>query len=108
MTLNDEDSNNQDESKIINHFINHFTSIAEQLSSKIPHTQRDAKSYLNNRVQLTFFLTPITPNEINTVINDLKDNCNKVNILQALPFIFLYSKLLLRSDISEFSKFVQI
>ena len=38
VTLNDEDGNALDESKVPNHFINYFTSVAEQLSSEIPHT----------------------------------------------------------------------
>ena len=82
MTLNDEDGNEQEESQVANQFINYFTSIAEQLSSEIPNTQRDAKSYLNNRVyQHTFFLAPIEPNEVDTVIMNLKDNGNKVNTI---------------------------
>ena len=82
MTLNDEDGNEQDESQIANQFINYFTSIAEQLSSEIPNTQCDAKSYLPDRVhQHTFFIAPIDPNEVNTVIMNLKDNGNKVSTI---------------------------
>ena len=83
MTLNDEDGNEQDESQVANQFINYFTSIAEQLSSEIPNSQTDAKTYLKrkNMVQHTFFIAPIDQKEVNTVIRDLKDNGNKVNTI---------------------------
>ena len=81
MILNDVDGNEQEESKVPNQFINYFTSIAEKLTAEIPHTPRNAESYLENRVQHTFFLAPITSNEVNLVINNLKDNGNKVNTI---------------------------
>ena len=83
VTLNDEDGNEQDESQVANQFINYFTSIAEQLSSEIPNSQTDAKTYLKRKdmVQHTFFIAPIDQKEVNTVITDLKDNGNKVNTI---------------------------
>ena len=60
-------------------FVEHYTSIASQLTSKIPPSREDASTYLKNRVQQSFFLTPITPNEVSKIIDNLKNNGNKVN-----------------------------
>ena len=77
--LSDDDGNYCDDSKTPSEFIQHFASIPQQLASKIPPTERIASSYLNDRVQQSFFMSPITPEEINLIIADLNDNGNKVN-----------------------------
>ncbi|CAL4158822.1 unnamed protein product, partial [Meganyctiphanes norvegica] len=43
--------------------------------------QNDAASYLQNRVHHTFLLNPISPYEVSSVIDDLKDNGNTVNAI---------------------------
>ena len=79
--LNDDQEIEQDESNIPSFFINHYSSAVERLTSDIPQTQSTAESYLQDRIQHTFFLAPICPNEVNTVIDGLKDNGNKVNTI---------------------------
>ena len=79
VSLSDEDGNYLNESTIPSKFVDHYTSIASQLTSKIPPSRADASTYLSNRVQQSFFLTPITTNEVSSVIDDLKNKGNKVN-----------------------------
>merc|ERR1712121_453005 len=57
------------------------TNIASQLTSNIPPAQHDAASYLHDRIIQDFTMTPICPNEVISVIDDLKDNGNKVNTI---------------------------
>ena len=47
ISLTDEDGNYHEEHTIPSKFIEHFSSIPNQLASKIPPTQRNAASYLN-------------------------------------------------------------
>ena len=79
--LTDEEENYIVETEIPNKFINYFTNIASKLSSEIQPTQHNASSYLPNRIDHTLILTPICPNEVISVIDDLKDNGNKVNTI---------------------------
>ena len=79
VSLSDEEGNYHDESKIPSKFIEHFSSTPTNLASKIPPSQNNAASYLNDRVHQSFFIRPITPTEIIDTIDDLKDNGNKVN-----------------------------
>ena len=79
VSLTDEDGNYHEEHTIPSKFIEHFSSIPNKLASKIPPTQKNAASYLNNRVQQSFFISPIIPTDINPIIVDLKDNGNNVN-----------------------------
>ena len=79
--LTDEEDNYIVETEIQNKFINYFTKIASKLSSEIQPTQHNASSYLPNRIDHTLILTPICPNEVISVIDDLKDNGNKVNTI---------------------------
>ena len=55
-------------------FVNYFTNVAEKLVSEIPSTNKSPESYLRNRNPKSFFLSNIETNEIEDVINDLKDN----------------------------------
>ena len=64
VSLSDDDGYHIDESSIPSKFVEHYTSIASQLTSKIPPSREVASTYLKYRVQQSFFLTPITPNEL--------------------------------------------
>ena len=57
-----------------NKFINYFINIVDTLISNLPQTDTNASSYLSNRMQNSFFMYPIVKNEIESSINDLKDN----------------------------------
>ena len=66
---------------IPSNFIDYFTSIANQLTSNIPPPQRNAESYLKieDRMKQSFRVYQTYPSEVNSIIDDLKDNGNKVN-----------------------------
>ena len=81
VSLDDDDENKIEESEIPSKFINYFTSIASKLTSEIPPTRKNIASYLTNRNDHTLILTPIISIEVNTIIDDLKDNGNKVNTI---------------------------
>merc|ERR1739842_6383 len=80
-SLEDDDENEINESEIPSKFVNYFTSIASKLTAEIPPTRHNAASNLTNRNDHTLILTPISPIEVNTIIDDLKDNGNKVNTI---------------------------
>ena len=77
--VTDENGNRYPENEIPNKFINYYTNIADELTAKIPRTDRNATSYLGNRTGLTFHLSPISPIEVDSVIDNLKDNGNNSN-----------------------------
>ena len=87
ISLTDDDNNDILDSEIPNKYIDYYTNIASQLTSNIPPTQRDAASYLQERVTQNFTMTPICPNEVNTVIEDLKNNGNKVNTISSTVLV---------------------
>ncbi|CAL4158607.1 unnamed protein product, partial [Meganyctiphanes norvegica] len=53
--------------------------IANQLTSQIPPSKYTAESFLQNRIQNNFVISPISPIEVNSIIDDLKNNGNTVN-----------------------------
>ena len=66
-TLND--------SEISNRFVNHFSSVADKIDSGISsRNNNDISKYLLNRQINTFYLSQITPLEIEDTIVHLKDN----------------------------------
>ena len=79
ISLSDDEGKYYEDSAIPNKFIDYYSNIASQLTSKIAPTQKDAASYLKNRVQNSFLLTPVCPEEVSNIIDDLKDNGNNVN-----------------------------
>ena len=78
ISLSDDAGKKYNESDIPNTFIDFFTNVAQKLSSKIPQSQTTAESFLNNRINNTFTVSPICPAEVDTVIEELK--CNDYNV----------------------------
>ena len=74
--VTDENGNRYSENEIPSKFINYYTNIAEELTAGIPHTDRNATSYLGHRTDHTFQMSPISPIEVDSVIDNLKDNGN--------------------------------
>ena len=87
ISLTDDDNNDIIDSEIPNKYIDYYTSIANKLTSNIPPTQRDAASYLQDRIPQNFTMTPICPNEVSTVIDDLKNNGHKVNTISTAVLV---------------------
>ena len=75
-TLNivDENAKQIEIDKIPDKCIDYFTSIANNLSSQLPPSLRDASYYLTDRTQNTFIFLPTDANEVCRAITDLKDN----------------------------------
>ena len=69
-----EDDNIINDTVIPNKFCNYFTNIAEKLVGDIPVGQTNPVSFLRNRNNNSFFVSPITTTEIGNAISDLKDN----------------------------------
>ena len=77
--ITDENGKKCADNEIPNKFIEYYTSIAEKLTSEIPQTNCNATSYLGNRISHNFQISPISPVEVDTVIDNLKDNGNNPN-----------------------------
>ena len=60
------------ESVIPDSFSDYFTNIANQLTSQIPPSQYTAASFPHDRIQNNFVISPISPIEVNSIIDDLK------------------------------------
>ena len=63
-----------DSKEIAENFNQYFTSIANQLSENINQPNISFSSYLPEPVPHSFFLRPVLPTEIKTVINNLKSS----------------------------------
>ena len=57
---------------IANKFNDYFTKVAEEITKKIPKTQKFPLSHLPHLNPTSFFISPCTPNELSTVIQSLK------------------------------------
>ena len=72
--LTDENgSQMKDPVKVANQFNHHFTSVADDITQKIPRNPRSPLSYLANPNQDSFFIFPSTSDEVSEVIKSLKN-----------------------------------
>ena len=62
--------------EVPNKFIEYFSNIAQTLVSDISPVDISAESYLNNSKYRSFFMSPIVSQEVETAINNLKNNGN--------------------------------
>ena len=56
-----------------NEFNNYFTNVLHQVCSEIPRTKKSPLDHLNNRANNSFFILPITHNEIEDIITSFKN-----------------------------------
>ena len=61
-----------DDKVISNHFSTFFSFIAGKLVRKIPNTTKTFDSYLNKQSEKSFFLLPISPDDVEALISTLK------------------------------------
>ena len=61
-----------DPMKMANIFNNYFVNVAQKIDEKIPRTRKSPSDYLTSRNDKTFFLSPVTPVEIEIIINALQ------------------------------------
>ena len=63
-----------DQNIIANKFDNFFTNIGPTLAKLIPQSNHCPKSYLNNRIDESIYLNPVTEHETSKVIENLKSS----------------------------------
>ena len=62
-----------DPEDIVNGFNNFFASVGEALADKIPHSHdNDPLTYIHDRVEASFFLSPTDPDEVASILRSLK------------------------------------
>ena len=72
---------------ISNHFNKFFSSIAGKLARKIPNITKTFDSYLNKQSEKSFFLSPISPDDVEALTSTLK--VHKVVGRGSIPKIIL-------------------
>ena len=94
INLNIDNETITDDKVISNHFNKFFSSIAGKLVRKIPNTTKTFDSYLNKQSEKSFFLSPISPDDVEALISTLK--VHKVVGPGSIPTIILkqFKKLL--------------
>ncbi|CAL4070278.1 unnamed protein product [Meganyctiphanes norvegica] len=70
--------------KVPNKLVDHFTGIAEKLTSNLPTSQNIATFYLKDRINNSFFAEPIVSIDILKTVNKLKNNGKGPNIVSTL------------------------
>jgi hypothetical protein len=71
ITIND--STVSEPIKIAQHFNKYFSSIGNNLASSLPINHLDPMRYMNPNAPRSLFLSPVTSNELYTIIFNLKD-----------------------------------
>ena len=72
INLNIDNETITDDKVISNHFNKFFSSIAGKLVRKIPNTTKTFDSYFNKQSEKYLFLSPILPDDVETLISTLK------------------------------------
>ena len=63
-----------DKMSVSAHFNDFFINIGPNLAKSIPHVKRMPMSYLGDALQKTIFFEPVTCEEINSIVSNLKNN----------------------------------
>ena len=66
------------------HFNDFFINIGPNLAKSIPHVKRMPMSYLGDALQETIFLEPVTCEEINSIVSNLKNNATGSDDISAV------------------------
>ena len=72
ISLNKDNETITDDKVISNHFNKFFSSVAGKLVKKIPNTTKTFDSYLNKQSEKSFFLLPISPEDVEVLMSTLK------------------------------------
>ena len=73
---------NNDE--IPNAFVEYFTGIAQKLSTQLPTSPNTVSHYLKDRINESFFMSPVMSNEVSNAISVLKNNGKGANIISTI------------------------
>ena len=71
-----------DPDKIANNFNNYFLNVANKITINIPRNPNSAPRHLNAPINSSFFISPIVPNEVSSIIQSLK----KTNLVGQMAF----------------------
>ena len=69
--LKSNDSRVTDPVEMANHFNYYFVNVGSNIDKKIPRTKKSPLDYLKKRISNSLFLSPATPEEIETIIQSL-------------------------------------
>ena len=81
------DSCVSDPTKMADIFNQYFVNVGIKVDKSIPRSKKSPLSYLKNRNSDSLFLAPVTPNEIEIIINSL--NKNKSTAPYSIPVVLL-------------------
>ena len=73
-----------DKMSVSEHFNDFFINIGPNLAKSIPHVKRMPMSYLGDALQETIFLEPVTCEEINSIVSNLKNNATGSDDISAV------------------------
>ena len=73
-----------DDDEIPNAFVEYFTSIAQKLTTQLPDSPNTVSHYLKDRINESFFMSPVTSNEVSNAISDLKNNGKGANTISSI------------------------
>ena len=73
-----------DKMSVSEHFNDFFINIGPNLAKSIPHVKRMPMSYLGDALQETIFLQPVTCEEINSIVSNLKNNATGSDDISAV------------------------
>ena len=73
-----------DKMSVSEHFNDFFINIGPHLAKSIPHVKRMPMSYLGDALQETIFLEPVTYEEINSIVSNLKNNARGSDDISAV------------------------
>ena len=71
ISLNIDNETITDDKVISNHFNKFFSYVARKLVKKIPNTTKTFDSYLKKQSQKSFFLSPISPEDVEELVSTL-------------------------------------
>ena len=63
-----------DKFEIAEHFNNFFINVGPSTAAKIPRSNHDPSHYMKGNYSMSFYVTPVTQEEINMIIKNLKDS----------------------------------
>ena len=76
-------STTTDKKSISEHFNDFFVNIGPNLAKSIPHVNKKPMAYLDDAIQETNFIEPVTFDEIKTIVSSLKNNATGFDEINA-------------------------
>ncbi|ELU10826.1 hypothetical protein CAPTEDRAFT_200270 [Capitella teleta] len=91
--------------EIAQHFNEYFSSIGNNLASSLPINHLDPMRYMNPNTPRSLFLSPVTSNELYTIISNLKDASAGIDDIKPI-IIKEFSQLIIkpRVDINDMTE----